>query len=95
MRIILLTLLLIFAQLSPAVSETLVVEVSGMECINCVMAIEQAFNAQDGVVTAKADLENQTLTLDFQENDPLPKGTIKKLLENGGYELVDIKRVAD
>ena len=68
------------------------VEVNGMVCVNCVMAITDAFNKQEGVENVDISLENKTVKIDMNENANLTNEKIRELINSAGYETVNIKR---
>ena len=66
-------------------TKTMVVE--GMSCGHCSARVEQALNAIDGV-TAAVDLEAKTATLQLASE--VPDETLRKAVEDAGYEVVSI-----
>uniref|UniRef100_A0AB33JEB1 HMA domain-containing protein n=1 Tax=Prevotella sp. GTC17260 TaxID=3236796 RepID=A0AB33JEB1_9BACT len=62
-------------------------QVNGMKCVHCKVNVENAVKAMAGVTGAEADLENKSLTVDFDEAQVTVEG-IKTAVENAGYEFV-------
>ncbi|MDT8781325.1 MAG: copper-translocating P-type ATPase [Candidatus Bathyarchaeota archaeon] len=65
----------------------IVLNVSGMSCINCVRAIEKALSNLNGVISAKVNLTTEKAVIDF---DPtiLDQKTIEKTIVDTGYQVI-------
>lgn len=63
-----------------------VLNVEGMTCMHCKMAVEKALKTLDGVKDAAVDLGAKNVTI---EVDPAVVGEtdLKKAIENAGYEV--------
>ena len=59
-------------------------KVEGMSCGHCVNSVEEALKNLG--VTGKVNLENKTVQVDFDEGK-VGLDTIKKAIENQGYEV--------
>lgn len=70
----------------------IVVKVDGMVCDFCAQSLKKVFSKEDGVNDIAVSLDDQTVTIDTKEGESLSDEKIKKLIEWGGYDLVDIKR---
>lgn len=66
-------------------TKTIIVE--GMSCGHCVAHVEKALNAIDGV-TAKVDLETKTATVQLSKE--VSDETLRKAVEDAGYEVSSI-----
>jgi len=64
-----------------------IINVEGMSCDHCKMAVTKAVNALEGVSTVEVSLENKTASVDFEE-DRLPLDAIKQAIEGQGYDVV-------
>ncbi len=65
----------------------IVLNISGMSCINCVRAIEKALSNLNGVISAKVNLTTEKAVIDF---DPtiLDQKTIEKTIVDIGYQVI-------
>jgi copper chaperone CopZ len=59
--------------------------VNGMMCMKCVAHVEKALTAVKGVESAKADLENKSVTVVASTKVSLD--TLKKAVADAGYEV--------
>jgi mercuric ion binding protein len=73
-------------------NESVQVEVGGMVCSFCAQGLSKAFKYEPGVEDVKVSLEKHTLTLNVAEKNDLTDKKIKKLIEDSGYQVIDIKR---
>ncbi|MCK5008231.1 MAG: copper chaperone CopZ [Spirochaetales bacterium] len=64
-----------------------IINVEGMSCDHCKMAVTKAVSALEGVSTVEVSLENKTVSVDFEE-DHLPFDAIKQAIEGQGYDVV-------
>ena len=64
-----------------------ILDVQGMSCDHCKMAVTKAVSALDGVSAVEARLENNTVTVDFDEGQ-LPLENIKQAIEGQGYDVM-------
>ena len=64
-----------------------VLDVEGMSCDHCRMAVTRAVSSLEGVSSVEVSLENNTATVEFEESR-LPLETIKQAIEAQGYEVV-------
>jgi len=64
-----------------------IINVEGMSCDHCKMAVTKAVNALEGVSNVEVSLENKTVSVDFEE-DRLPLDAIKQAIEGQGYDVV-------
>jgi copper chaperone len=64
-----------------------IINVEGMSCDHCKMAVTKAVSALEGVSSVAVSLENKTVSVDFEE-ERLPLDTIKQAIEGQGYDVV-------
>ena len=64
-----------------------ILNVEGMSCDHCKMAVTKAVSALEGVGSVEVSLENNTATVEFEESK-LPLDTIKQAIEAQGYDVV-------
>ncbi|MEE9307945.1 MAG: copper chaperone CopZ [Spirochaetia bacterium] len=64
-----------------------IINVEGMSCDHCKMAVTKAVSALEGVSTVEVSLENKTVSVDFEE-DHLTFDSIKQAIEGQGYDVV-------
>ncbi|MDP6437302.1 MAG: cation transporter [Gammaproteobacteria bacterium] len=66
--------------------EQIKLQVEGMTCGGCVKSIQNALTARDGVSEASADLDNATVTVDF---DPaiIQEIAIRTAIEDAGFDV--------
>jgi copper chaperone len=64
-----------------------IINVEGMSCDHCKMAVTKAVSALEGVSSVAVSLENKTVSVDFEE-ERLPLDAIKQAIEGQGYEVV-------
>jgi copper chaperone len=64
-----------------------IINVEGMSCDHCKMAVTKAVSALEGVSSVAVSLENKTVSVDFEE-ERLSLDAIKQAIEGQGYEVV-------
>ena len=64
-----------------------IINVEGMSCDHCKMAVTKAVSALEGVSSVAVSLENKTVSVDFEE-ERLPIDAIKQAIEGQGYDVV-------
>jgi copper chaperone len=64
-----------------------ILNVAGMSCKHCKMAVTNAVSALDGVKDVEVSLENNTATVEFEESKLLLE-TIRQAIQAQGYEVV-------
>ncbi len=64
-----------------------IINVEGMSCDHCKMAVTKAVSALEGVSAVEVSLENKTVSVDFEE-DQLPLDAIRQAIEGQGYDVV-------
>lgn len=67
-------------------NEELVLNVHGMSCMHCVNGIKKAVGAMSGVVNVEVDLDNKTVTTQYDSSKVKPED-IKETIEEEGYEV--------
>lgn len=70
------------------ITMTKTMTVEGMSCGHCSARVEKALNALEGV-TAKVDLEAKTASVELTSE--VSDDTLKKAVEDAGYEVTEIK----
>ena len=82
----------VFAEAYPAMKKKkggfamTTVNISGMSCNHCVMAVTKALDEVDGIVDIKVDLTKGEAT--FDEVKPVDMDTVKEKVKEAGYEVV-------
>lgn len=64
-----------------------VINVEGMTCNHCKMAVEGALKKLNGVIDAKVSLENKNVTVTLNE-DEVTFEQMKEAIEDQGYDVV-------
>ncbi|UCF96895.1 MAG: copper chaperone CopZ [Spirochaetaceae bacterium] len=65
-----------------------IINVDGMSCDHCKMAVTKAVSALEGVSSVEVSLENKTVSVDYEEGR-LAADAIKQAIEAQGYDVVD------
>jgi len=65
-----------------------IMQVEGMSCEHCRMAVTRAVGELTGVQTVEVSLENNTAAVDFDEKR-VSLEAIKQAIEEQGYEVPD------
>jgi copper chaperone len=65
-----------------------IINVDGMSCDHCKMAVTKAVSALEGVSSVEVSLENKTVSVDYEESR-LATDAIKQAIEAQGYDVVD------
>ena len=61
------------------------VQIKGMSCNHCVMAVTKALGGIDGVSNVKVDLAKGEAT--FDETKPVDRAMIRERIKNVGFEV--------
>ncbi|MBN2551926.1 MAG: heavy-metal-associated domain-containing protein [Spirochaetales bacterium] len=64
-----------------------IINVAGMSCDHCKMAVTRAVSALKGVGSVEVSLADNTVRVEFEE-DGLPLEAIEQAIESQGYEVV-------
>lgn len=64
-----------------------ILNIEGMSCDHCKMAVTRAVSSLEGVGSVEVSLENNTATVEFEESR-LQLATIKQAIEDQGYDVV-------
>ena len=64
-----------------------VLNVEGMSCDHCKMAVTKAVSALAGVDSVEVSLENNTATVEYEEGK-VPLESIKEAIQGQGYDVV-------
>ena len=62
------------------------INIKGMSCNHCVMAVSKALNEVDGIKDVKVDLAKAEAT--FDEAKPVDMSIVKEQIKKAGYEVV-------
>ena len=73
-------------------AQEIMVSVKGMVCSFCAQGIEKNFKTQDSVKNIEVDLSKNFVKLTLKEKQSLEDSTIKKLIEDAGYNVEKIER---
>lgn len=63
--------------------------IEGMTCAHCVKHVEEALKDLEGVISAKANLEEKNATVEL--NQEISDSIFKEAIEDVGYEVVKIQ----
>lgn len=66
--------------------EVIKLNVEGLACQHCVMSIEKAVGALQGVNQVQVNLKGKQVTVDY-DSDLIDTETIKNAIEDQGYEV--------
>ena len=61
------------------------IQIKGMSCNHCVMAVTKALGGIDGVSNVKVDLAKGEAT--FDETKPVDRAMIRERIKNVGFEV--------
>ncbi len=64
---------------------TTTVNIKGMSCNHCVMAVSQALKQMSGVRAVDVDLENGKATIEHEK--AMDMSRVKEIIEKAGYEI--------
>jgi copper chaperone CopZ len=76
-------------------SPVIVVQVHGLVCDFCAQALQKTFRKRPEVQETKVDLTKKTVTIILRKGQNLDDDTIRKLVTNSGYTVVEILRSQD
>jgi copper chaperone len=62
------------------------IQIKGMSCNHCVMAVTKALSGIDDVENVKVDLAKGEAT--FEETKPVDKAVIRERIKKAGFEVV-------
>ena len=62
------------------------IQIKGMSCNHCVMAVTKALGGIDGISNVKVDLAKGEAT--FDEANPVDRNVIRERIKKAGYEVV-------
>jgi copper chaperone len=65
---------------------TTTVNIKGMSCGHCMMAVSQALKQMGDVTDVKVDLNNGKASIEHEK--PIDMGRIRDVIEKAGYEVV-------
>jgi copper chaperone len=64
-----------------------ILNIEGMSCDHCKMAVTRAVSSLEGVGSVEVSLENNTATVEFEESR-LNLAVIKQAIQDQGYDVV-------
>lgn len=73
--------------------KTLLVLINGLVCDFCARSIEKVFNKQNSVKNVNINLEKMLITINLKSGEKLDDATVKRLVEDSGYDVQGIERV--
>jgi len=62
------------------------IKIKGMSCNHCVMAVQKALSAIEGVKNVNVDLQKGEAT--FDETTPVDMNTLREAVAKAGYQVV-------
>lgn len=68
-----------------------IITIKGMSCMNCGIQVHDALMELPEVVSVNIDIKTDTAFLDIKGN--VEDGKIKNIVDNTGYEVIDIEKV--
>ena len=68
--------------------DTLIINIKGMSCNHCKMAVEQALQTLQGVESADVDLQSNSAQIVFDPNK-IDSKKLKAAITEAGYEVED------
>ncbi len=72
--------------------ELIIVKIRGLVCDFCARALEKIFRKRPEILDLKINLKEKTITLKLKKDQSLSDGVVKKLILDGGYNVISIKR---
>lgn len=66
---------------------TKVIKVEGMSCSHCEKAVKEAILELNGVERVEVSLENQSVSIQYEENS-VSEESFNEAIEEAGYEVV-------
>ncbi len=72
--------------------DNIYVQITGMHCEACAKSLMKKFKKQKSISNISVEFSTQTFDITLNENADLPDEKIKKVIDWGGYELIEIKR---
>ncbi len=96
-KLITLTMVLAWMASAPALAadRTLTATINGLVCDFCAQALEKVFGKRDEVQAVEVNLNEKRLSLAMQDGADLEDETVRKLIEDSGYNTVSIDRNYD
>ena len=65
----------------------IIIDIKGMSCNHCKIAVEEELNKLDGVIKANVNLKNNNVEVEFDETK-VNMEKLKQAIEEAGYEAV-------
>ncbi len=65
------------------------ISIEGMQCNHCKMSVEKALNSIEGITSVEVDLENKNAVIEYSKE--IENDKIKSVIEDAGFEVIDIK----
>lgn len=62
------------------------IQIQGMSCQHCVMAVTKALGAVDGITKVAVDLKTGTAT--YEETKPVDAAVVAAAVKKAGYDVV-------
>lgn len=96
-KLILTIITLTMISLSPSFAEESKIQgdafvtVNGLVCDFCARALEKVFGKQEEVNAIDVNLDTKIITIDFKDGQSLDEETMKALITDAGYNVVEVK----
>lgn len=74
------------------IAADVVVEVNGLVCDFCAQSIDRSFRRRAEVNDVRVDLTTKLVTIDFRANQNLDDTTLRQIITNAGYTVVEVRR---
>ena len=68
------------------------ISVNGLVCDFCARSIEKLFMKRESVLDIDVNLEKMLITVRLKKNKNLDNQTIKQIINDSGYDIVEINR---
>ena len=65
----------------------IIIDIKGMSCNHCKIAVEEELNKLEGVIKANVNLKNNNVEVEFDETK-VNMEKLKQAIEEAGYEAV-------
>jgi len=65
----------------------IIIDIKGMSCNHCKIAVEEELNKLDGIIKANVNLKNNNVEVEFDETK-VNMEKLKQAIEEAGYEAV-------
>ncbi|HKM59756.1 MAG TPA: heavy metal translocating P-type ATPase, partial [Candidatus Bathyarchaeia archaeon] len=70
------------------IHEKIMLQIGGMDCVNCAQSIEKALNCKEGVYYATVNFATEKVTVEYN-SEQLSLAGIKKIIQDVGYQVIE------